>query len=135
MTRQLLEEIRDRLRAVCPFDVRIAHSCKPVPGQKPFIVLAQNSAETVTAPVIQNDCIYIPIRAEIGAAVYVPAHRSALDASCIFSRHVLPVMAEYGCIRGFRQSDVSVDGITKGYKAEGAFKVSGYRKITSGEGT
>lgn len=135
MTRQLLEEIRDRLKAVCPIDVRIAHSCKPVPSHEPFIVLTQNSAETITAPVIQNDFIYTPVKAEIGAAVYIPAHKSALDASVVLSKYVLPVMAQYGCIRGFRQSTVSIDGITKGYKAEAAFKVSGYRKLTYEEVT
>ncbi len=135
MTRQLLEEIRDRLKAVCPIDVRIASSCKPVPGHEPFIVLAQNSVETVTNPIIQNSFIYIPVKAEISAAVYVPSHKSALDASVILSKHILPVMAQYGCIRGFHQSAVAINGITKGYKAEATFKVSGYCKLTYEEVT
>lgn len=135
MIRQLLEEIRDRLKSVCPIDVRIAHSCKPIPGHEPFIVLTQNSTETITAPVIQNGFIYIPVKAEISAAVYIPAHKSALDASIVLSKHILPVITQYGCIRGFRQSAISVDGITKGYKAEVTCKVAGYRKLTYEEVT
>lgn len=129
MTGQLLEEIRDRLKAVCPFDIRISHSWKPVPAHEPFILLAISSEESMTAPVIQNGFIYLPVRAEITAAVYVPKGRNPREASRIFSKAVIPVMASYGCIRDFRQNAVSVDGITKGYKAEGSFKVCGYCRL------
>lgn len=135
MMRIYLQELKALIEDGCPYEVRLAHSDKPLPDSAPFILLDVRSVTADLSAAVNESCIRYPVAAVISASVYVPAERPSDEAARILAGFVLPVTAGKGSsLCGISEGSVKDDRGTGCHFLTAEFRVKGVYTIESEAG-
>ncbi|MBQ8515128.1 MAG: hypothetical protein IJ496_07005 [Ruminococcus sp.] len=127
MLRAILREMKERLQAECPFEVRYAHSSTPVPERKkPFFLLDVKSI-AAGEPVCEGEGrIRYPVTAVVSVTAAVPFGWDASEVQRILAAYVLPVMVRSGgSICGFSMGKTEDSRLLQRHTAEVSFRMKG----------
>lgn len=132
MMRVYLQELKELIEDVCPYEVRLAHSGRPVPESSPFILLDVRSVTADLSAAANGSSMRYPVTAVISAAVYVPAERPSCEAARILAGFILPVTAGKGSsLCGMSQGCMKDDRGTGCHVLTAEFRIKGVYTIES----
>ncbi len=131
MLKAILQEMKARLQADCPFEVRYAHSPAPVPeGDKPFLLLDVKRA-VAEVPVAEGEGrLRYPVTATLSVTAAVPPMADVSEVQRIVAAYVLPAMVRAGCtVCDFEMDKTGDSRLLKRHTAEVLFRLRGVYTI------
>ncbi|MBQ8688657.1 MAG: hypothetical protein IJ512_08995 [Ruminococcus sp.] len=127
MLKAILQEMKARLQAECPFEVRYAHSRAPVPaGDRPFLLLDVKSIAADTPSAEGAGRMRYPVTAVVTVTAAAPLRQDVREMQRILAAYVLPVMIHSGCsICGFGSGEMTDSRLLNMHTAEVQFRLRG----------
>ncbi len=127
MRKAILQEMQARLQEAVPFEVRYAHSGKPIPsGNQPFLYLDVKDFQAETPIIETSSRIRYPVTATVVITALVPLTLGSLEVQRILAAYVLPCMIRAGgSVSGFSLSQTEEARPLRCHKAEVQFRLKG----------